>query len=599
MNTVTQRHSDYIFEWFRLKQLIGCSLAALMTAFPSAVLAQDSKPATQESVKLEEDKDTIEEVVITGSRLRRSAENFIVPITVTTAEQIEIRGFTNVIQALAEDPIFRGNTSSAGGQGQYGDSFSFANVLGLGTQRTLVLFNGRRFVGTNQGTVFVPGNNTGAQVDLSIINPALLERTETTIASGGAVYGADAVAGAINLITKDDYEGLNVTSQFGITERGDGEEYRISAAYGQNFDDGKGNFAVSVEYFNQNNLSQNDRNFLNNGRATIANPLNGRSRNSADFSASAAAATLSVGGSLEPAFLPAGSDGISNTVSILDLVDPTLTIGGTLAGGTGGFSGIGQVISNGTVPGALAGAAADPAGFAFFAPSNLPAGVNPADVIASLAPGTATAGLSAGQLRQLALGLLQRNRPTPAEFFAANPGIDPNLFVGTFGDSDAFPSILNTDPATSALFPRIAVPLQFDTSGNLVPLNVGQRTPEITDINTVIGGEGFNLLGIASPIRASTERFSSFLQGHYDVRDNVTVFGDFLFARTKFDTFTAPNTHQSFGGSSGTAGLRIFIDENPFVTTQTLNTLNTLEAQGLNIGTQDGSRFITVSRNPC
>ena len=549
-----------------------------------------------------DDDEEVEEVVVTGSRIRKSSQTASVPLSITSAEEFENRGFTSVIQALNDNPIFTNNNSpvdnpNAGNQN--GDAFSFANILGLGTQRTLVLFNGRRFVATNQGTVFVPGNATGAQVDLSIINPALLERTETTTASGGAVYGADAVAGVVNLITKDDFEGVDVTTQFGISDRGDAETYRASVAYGQNFDDDRGNFAVSLEFSDTAALNGDQRSFIADNRLEVTNALNGRTRNLDPFSAQAAAATLAGGGSLLPAFNPAGADGIGSTRTVVGVVNPTISFGGVVAGGAGGFSGIQPILNLGPVPGSQAGAAADPSGFAFFAPSSLPAGVDPTAVIASLAPGTGIDGLNAGQLNSLALGLLQRNRPTVGEFFNSNPGLDPNLFLGSFADSDAFPTIENTDPATSGLFPRLAVPLQFDPNGNLVPLSIGQRIPGVTDINTVVGGDGLpaNFDGRTIPLVQGQERYSAFATGHYDLTDSITVFGDFLYARTELNTVQAPTSNTQFNGSSGQGGIRVFVDDNPFVSQQARDTIDGLEAQGFNVATQDGSRFITVSRN--
>jgi outer membrane cobalamin receptor len=546
------------------------------------------------------DEEEVEEVVVTGSRIKRSTQNSSVPLKITSSVEIENRGFTNVIQALNDDPIFFGNNSAVDNPNvgnQNGDAFAFANVLGLGSQRTLSLFNGRRFVATNQNTVFVPGNSTGAQVDLSIINPALLERTETVVASGGAVYGADAVAGVVNVITKDDFEGLDVTTQFGISDRGDGETYRAALAYGQNFDDDRGNFAISLEYSDTARLDGSDRSFTSVNRFEIVNALNGNTRNLDPFSTQSAISTLLGGGTLAPAFNPAGSDGIQSTRDILNRVNPTISFGGVLAGGAGGFAANNPILDLGPVSGALAGAGADPAGFAFFAPSSLPAGVDPAAVIASLSPGAVTNGLNAGQLNSLALGLLQRNRPTVGEFFNANPGLNPNLFLGTFADSDAFPTIENTDPATSAIFPRIAVPLQFASNGNLVPLNIGQRIPGVTDINDVIGGDGLAFNGTTIPLVAGQERYNVFTTGHYDLSDRITVFADFLYSRTEFDLVAAPVSNNQFNGSSGQGGIRIFVDENPFVNQQALDTINDLEAQGFNIASQNGSRFITVSRN--
>ena len=109
-------------------------------------------------------------VVVTGSRIRRQVDE-TVAVTEIDAGQIETRGYINTIDALEEIPFVATGVNNSGDSTQYGDNNAYVNLLNFGTQRTVTLIDGRRMVSSNQGTVFVPGNASGAQVDLTIINP--------------------------------------------------------------------------------------------------------------------------------------------------------------------------------------------------------------------------------------------------------------------------------------------------------------------------------------------------------------------------------------------------------------------------------------------
>ncbi len=218
------------------------SRSALAVAVAMATGA--STPAIAQSA---EDAELIDEVVVTGTRIKRSVDDQV-KVSTIDAERIEIRAYTNIIEGITESPLSGTNVTNSGPNTQFGDNSAFPNLLNLGTQRTLTLVNGRRFVSSNQATVFVPGNANGAQVDTTIYNPALLERSEILTVGGGPIYGADAVAGVVNLILKDDYEGLNIVAQGGMTELGDGEEGRFSLLWGKNFMDGRANVTLGAEY---------------------------------------------------------------------------------------------------------------------------------------------------------------------------------------------------------------------------------------------------------------------------------------------------------------------------------------------------------------
>ena len=222
-----------------LYRSVVAAIAGFTAVGSSSALAQDEMP----------DEDSLEEVVVTGTRISRPIDE-TVAVDLIDAERIELRGYRNIIEGINELPLNGVSVTNEGANTQFGDNSAFPNLLNLGTQRTLTLVNGRRFVSSNQATVFVPGNANGVQVDTTVYNPALLERTEVLTVGGGPIYGADAVAGVVNLILKDDYEGLNVVGQGGISELGDGEETRLSVLWGKNFMDGRANITLGGEYLN-------------------------------------------------------------------------------------------------------------------------------------------------------------------------------------------------------------------------------------------------------------------------------------------------------------------------------------------------------------
>jgi outer membrane receptor protein involved in Fe transport len=157
----------------------------------------------------------IEELVVTGSRIRRDTPLQNIAVIGIDAEQIDLRGFVNAIEGLEQLPFVSVGVNNQGNNTQFGDNNAFVNLLNLGSQRTLTLLDGRRFVSSNQGTVFVPGNATGAQVDLTIINPSLIKRTEVQTVGSGAVYGSDAIAGVVNVQLDRQFQGAEVIAQFG------------------------------------------------------------------------------------------------------------------------------------------------------------------------------------------------------------------------------------------------------------------------------------------------------------------------------------------------------------------------------------------------
>lgn len=232
-------------------------------------------PAMAQDADADEDFE-VEEVVVTGSRIKRTGFDTVNPATVVDSEFLELRAFGNVAQALNELPSFGiPGASENGGQAGQNVGQNFVNAFGLGSQRTLTLVNGRRVV--SQSSVSVTGTGVagaGIQVDLNTIPTALIDRVETIYTGGAPIYGSDAIAGTVNVILKDDFEGLEFDLEYGISDENDAENYRFRNLVGGNFADGRGNIVVSMEYAKQDGVLTNRRPYLARGAGFVNNPEN-------------------------------------------------------------------------------------------------------------------------------------------------------------------------------------------------------------------------------------------------------------------------------------------------------------------------------------
>ncbi|MEA3176210.1 MAG: hypothetical protein QOF42_3621, partial [Gammaproteobacteria bacterium] len=135
-----------------LLTLANGSLAATTTTNTAANDAAAEQSLPQQKPQASAD---LSEIVVTGSRIARTAEERLEPTTIVTGEYLDKRSFTNVIDALQELPAFNQNSNSlVGGQSSFGVGQSFADFFSLGSQRTLTLVDGRRFVPANAPTIF-------------------------------------------------------------------------------------------------------------------------------------------------------------------------------------------------------------------------------------------------------------------------------------------------------------------------------------------------------------------------------------------------------------------------------------------------------------
>ena len=206
------------------------------------------------TVSAEEDDsaDIAEEIVVTGSRIKR-ADNISSPTPMVTLgeDQIENTGSVNVYDILNElpqagDALSRGNTNFTVGS----SGVQTVNLRGLGSARTLTLVNGRRWVGGQPGEGYV---------DLNSIPTDLIERLEVITGGASSVYGSDAVAGVVNIILKDDFEGLSLEVLEGGYDAGDGKTNLASLTFGAQFADGRGSAIFNIRADEQGGVMARDR----------------------------------------------------------------------------------------------------------------------------------------------------------------------------------------------------------------------------------------------------------------------------------------------------------------------------------------------------
>ena len=201
--------------------------------------------------------DELTEILVTGSRIRRPDDERLEPTLILDSQFLDDRGISNVLDALKELPSVSALSSSLqGGQSTFGIGQSFVNLYTLGSNRTLTLVDGRRFVSGDSAS---PTQVGGSEVDLNVIPTQLLDRIEVTSVGGTPVYGSDAIAGTVNLILKHDFEGLQVDALGGIAQRGDASESRVRFLAGKNFDDSRGNLELSAELVNTPGLLSQQR----------------------------------------------------------------------------------------------------------------------------------------------------------------------------------------------------------------------------------------------------------------------------------------------------------------------------------------------------
>ncbi|WP_371376287.1 TonB-dependent receptor plug domain-containing protein [Thalassotalea aquiviva] len=216
----------------------------------SAVLLSTSATALVSATAVAQDTAAVERIEVTGSRITRTDMETASPVTVISAENIAKGGFKSVDEILAVQPSAAG--MSMGGSSNNGSGGKATiNLRGMGAQRTLVLLNGRRMVAS--------GTGADSSVDLNTIPVAMIKSIEILKDGASAVYGSDAIAGVVNIITKKDFVGTALTADFSQTDKGDGTASGFSVLQGNEVADG--NLVMGFQYSERGKVIQSDRDF--------------------------------------------------------------------------------------------------------------------------------------------------------------------------------------------------------------------------------------------------------------------------------------------------------------------------------------------------
>jgi iron complex outermembrane recepter protein len=218
--------------------------ASLLPLLAMTVPAFAQNAADDESVD-------VKEIIVTGSLIRRPNNTAVSPIVTVASEAIKEAGTVNLNDALNQFPSFTtSGNAGTGGQGTGGRAT--INLHGLGSNRNLVLLDGKR----------LPVSDISGNVDVNIVPESIIGGIDVITGGASAVYGSDAISGVVNFKTLRTLDGVRADAQYNISERGDAAKFNASLAFGTKFSDGRGNVLAAFSYADQDPLEGSKRSFF-------------------------------------------------------------------------------------------------------------------------------------------------------------------------------------------------------------------------------------------------------------------------------------------------------------------------------------------------
>jgi len=222
------------------RAILLASVAAGGISIPHFAAAADGAAAAQ-----------VEEIVVTGSRIKRDTFSSPVPVGVVTSEQIRDSGRVSVAEVLMDTPTINANSNAQNTSSTlFNAGQARVDIRGLGSSRTLVLMDSRRIVFSDASS---------PAVDLNLIPSMMVDRIDVVPGGGSAVYGSEAIAGVVNLIMKKSYDGFQFDAQGGLTGEGDGAQWRGAGLWGGKFANDRLNVLVGGEISREEPIMQKDR----------------------------------------------------------------------------------------------------------------------------------------------------------------------------------------------------------------------------------------------------------------------------------------------------------------------------------------------------
>ncbi len=216
--------------------MLTTNTSRLLASAAIATIATTSWTAVSFAQQLDNE---LEEIVVTASRVVRPGYDAPTPTTILSMSELSDRGITNVADLLQTVPSFNGSSTRSAAT-VFSGGQSVLNLRSLGAIRTLVLVDGTRIV---------PASNTGT-FDLNLLPTIAIERSEVVTGGASAAYGADAVAGVVNFITRRNFTGFEAQTRAGISQYGDDKNISGSFIWGTDADNGRMHVVIAGEYEN-------------------------------------------------------------------------------------------------------------------------------------------------------------------------------------------------------------------------------------------------------------------------------------------------------------------------------------------------------------
>lgn len=262
MMTLVLRRS-LLFSAASIVAMLYASGAAAQTAVTPPAPGEIAAPASEQTTEAQA-QEAGSDIVVTGSRIGRPELESAMPVAVLSMETAKNYGYNTAYDALTLNPAIGPGLGNSNSQGETFDlGVANINLRNLGVNRTLVLVDGKRWVS---------GGARTSAVDLNTIPDAMIERFEVVTGGAAAIYGADAVSGAVNIIMKKNITGLNISAINGISQQGDARQTSISASTGFKFADDRGSFVLGGTYNDTTPLRYDDR--YANRASFVTNPAN-------------------------------------------------------------------------------------------------------------------------------------------------------------------------------------------------------------------------------------------------------------------------------------------------------------------------------------
>jgi iron complex outermembrane receptor protein len=238
--------------------------AALILAGSVAATAQDAAQGQPVQTAAKPAPEA-EEIIITGSRIKRTDLVSESPVALIGADEIQQQAAVNVEDVIRALPQAAPGVSPGVNNGNPGAAT--INLRGLDDERTLVLVDGKRFVGYDSEGI----------VDVNNIPTPLIERIDVVTGGASAVYGSDAIAGVVNFVLKDDFEGVQIDYDYTNALRGSEATHGLSATIGGNLPDERGNITLSASWTQRDAVTQGDRWFSERAITTADGSFGGSS----------------------------------------------------------------------------------------------------------------------------------------------------------------------------------------------------------------------------------------------------------------------------------------------------------------------------------